>query len=173
MVEHLASHIQSEVGKSFVGLGLQVKQIEGPMCLSQSKSAKNNVEKIGMESERTPAPTHLKDENGVYAEYIADGSSCSQQGWLKLLMIAYNVTHDVMTLYYDNLNATTMSKNPIQHSWTKHIDFCHHSIREFVEDKITALKHEMQLADKFARVLDDNQFEYLRGKLGIWILVKL
>ena len=48
------------------------------MCLSQSKSAKNNVEKIGMESERTPAPTHLKDENGVYAEYIADGSSCSQ-----------------------------------------------------------------------------------------------
>ena len=78
MVEHVASHMQSEVGKSFVGLGLQVKQIEGPMCLSQSKSAKKNVEKIGMESERTPAPTHLKDENGVYAEYIAAGSSCSQ-----------------------------------------------------------------------------------------------
>ncbi|KAI5390825.1 hypothetical protein KIW84_075927 [Lathyrus oleraceus] len=148
---HVTSHMQSEVGKSFVGLGLQVKQIEGTMCLSQSKSAKNNVEKIGMDSERTPAPTHLRDESGVYAEDIADVSSYSQQGWSKLLMIAYNVTHDVMTLYYDNLNATTMSKNPIQHSWTKHINCCHHSIRKFVEDKLIALKHEMQLADKFAR----------------------
>ena len=78
MVEHVARQMQSEVGKSFVGLGLQVKLIEVPMYLSQSKSAKNNVEKIGMESERTHAPTHLKDENGVYAEDIADRSSCSQ-----------------------------------------------------------------------------------------------
>ncbi|KAI5396719.1 hypothetical protein KIW84_062808 [Lathyrus oleraceus] len=80
MVEHVASHMQTEVGKNFVGLELQVKQIEGSMCLSQSKYAKNNVKKIGMESERTPSP--LKDENVVcaiyQAEYIAAGSSCSQ-----------------------------------------------------------------------------------------------
>jgi len=169
MVEHVARQMQSEVGKSFVGLGLQVKQIEESIFLSQSKCAKNNVKKIGMKSARTPAPTHskvFKDENGVcaiyQAEYITTGSSCSQQGWLKLMLTKYNVTHDVMTLYYDNLSSTTMSKNLIQHSWTKHINVCHHSIRKFV-----ALKHEMQLADKFARVLDDNQFECLRGKLGI------
>jgi hypothetical protein len=131
--------MQSEVGKNFVGLELQVKQIDGSMCLSQSKCAKNNVKQIGMESERTPAPTHLRDENDVYPEDIAKGSSCSQQGWLKLLMIAYNVTHDVMILYYDNLNATTMSKNSIQHNWTKHIICCHHSIRKFVEDKFIVL----------------------------------
>jgi hypothetical protein len=79
------------------------------MCLSQSKNAKNNVEKIGM----TPAPTHVEGENGVHNEYIEDGSSWSQLGWMKLLMIAYNVTHDVMTLYYDNPNAATRSKNHI------------------------------------------------------------
>ncbi|KAI5382437.1 hypothetical protein KIW84_070023 [Lathyrus oleraceus] len=50
MGEHVTSRMQSEVGKSLVGLGLQVKQIEGPMCLSQSKSAKRNVEKIEMET---------------------------------------------------------------------------------------------------------------------------
>ncbi|KAI5395352.1 hypothetical protein KIW84_061806 [Lathyrus oleraceus] len=108
---HVTSHMQSEIGESFVGTGPQ-----GTMCLSQSKSAKNNVEKTEMESERTPAPTHLKDENGVYDENISDGSSCSELGWMKLLIIAYNVTHDVMTLYYDNLNTATMSKNHIQHS---------------------------------------------------------
>jgi hypothetical protein len=31
----------------------------------------------------------------------------------------------------------------------------------------------MQLADIFTKALDANQFEYLRGKLGIRILVKL
>ncbi|XP_050918677.1 uncharacterized protein LOC127136123 [Lathyrus oleraceus] len=78
MVKHVDSHTQSEVGESSVGLELQVKQIEGPMYLSQSKSAKSNVEKIEMESEKIP--TYLREENGVYAEDIADGSSCSQQG---------------------------------------------------------------------------------------------
>ncbi|KAI5409708.1 hypothetical protein KIW84_055235 [Lathyrus oleraceus] len=165
MGEHVTSHMQSKVGKSFVELGLQVKKIEGPMYLSQRKSAKSN--------ERTPAPTYLRDENGVYAEDLADGSSCSQQGWLKLLMIAYNVTHDVLTLYYDNMNATTMSKNSIQHSWTKHIMCYHLFIRKLVEDKFIDLKHEMQSADKFARDLSDNQFEYVRGKLGIVILEEL
>ena len=71
------------------------------------------------------------------------------------MLTEYNVTQDVMTLYYDNLSVITISKNPIQHNRTKHIDICHHFIREFVEEKIIALKHEMQLADKFARGLDE------------------
>ena len=40
-------------------------------------------------------------ENDSQAEYIAAGSSCSQQGWLNLMLTEHNVTHDVMTLYYD------------------------------------------------------------------------
>ena len=83
-----------------------------------------------------------------------------------------NVTHDVMTLYYDNLSAISISKNPIQHSRTKHIDIRHHFIRELVEDQIVALEHvatEMQSADIFTKALDANQFEVLRGKLGLCI----
>jgi hypothetical protein len=125
------------------------------------------------------APTHskvFKDENGVYAiyqaEYIAAGSSCSQQGWLKLMVTEHNVTQDVRIVYCDNLSATTISKNPVQHSRTKHIDISHHFIRELMEEKIIALEHvttEMQLADIFTKALDANQFECLRGKLGICI----
>jgi hypothetical protein len=89
------------------------------------------------------------------------------------MLTEYNVTQDVMTLYYDNLSAITISKNPIQHSRTKHIDICQHFIREFVEEKIIALKHEMQLAEKFTKAWDANQFACLRGKLGIVIHEKL
>ncbi|XP_050916484.1 uncharacterized protein LOC127131613 [Lathyrus oleraceus] len=133
---HVTSYMQSEIGESSVGTGPQ-----GTMC------AKNNVKKIEMESEKTPAPTNLKGENSVYDENISDGSSCSQLGWMELLRIAYNVTHDIMILYYDNLNIATMSKNHSQHSWTKYSVCCQHSIRKCVKDKFIVLKHEIQSAD--------------------------
>jgi len=52
-------------------LGLQVKQMDDTIFVSQSKYAKNIVKKFGLESashKRTPAATHLKlttDEKGV------------------------------------------------------------------------------------------------------------
>jgi hypothetical protein len=150
---HVTSYMQSEIGESLVGTGPQ-----RTVCLSQRKSTKNNVEKIEMESERTLAPTHLKDKNGVDDESISEESSCSQLSWMELLIIAYNVTHDVMTLYYDNLNIATMSKNHSQHSWTKYFVCCQHSIRKCVKDIFISLKHEMQSADKFARDLIDKYF---------------
>jgi hypothetical protein len=112
---------------------------------------------------------------GVCDEYIAR-SSCSQLVWMKQMLTEYNVTQDVMTVYYDNLSAINISKNPIQHSRTKHIDIRHHFIRELVEEKNIALEHvttEMQLADIFTKALDANQFECLRGKLGICIYENL
>ena len=103
-------------------------------------------------------------------EYIAAGSSCSQMIWMKQMLTEYNVTQDVMTLYCDNLSTINISKNPIQHSRTKHIDIRHHFIRDLVEEKTIKLEHvatELQLADIFTKALDANQFENLRGKLGI------
>ena len=104
------------------------------------------------------------------AEYIAAGSSCSQLVWMKQMLTEYNVTQDVMTLYCDNLSAINISKNPIQHSRTKHIDIRHHFIRELVEEKIIALEHittEMQLADIFIKALDADLIErWLVGRSG-------
>ena len=89
---------------------------------------------------------------------------------MKQMLKEYNVTQDVMTLYHDNLSAINNSKNPIQHSITKHIDIRHHFIRELADEKIVTLEHvvtERQLADIFTKELDSNQFEKLRGHLGI------
>ncbi|MCI13171.1 gag-pol polyprotein [Trifolium medium] len=61
----------SLVGELTFFLGLQVKQMEGSIFISQSKYAKNIVKKFGMENashKRTLAATHLKltkDEKGV------------------------------------------------------------------------------------------------------------
>src|SRR4030042_2222587 len=68
--------MQSEFEMSLVGeltyfLGLQIKQMEDTIFISQSKYAKNIIKKFGMENaghKRTPAATHLKlakDEKGV------------------------------------------------------------------------------------------------------------
>ena len=86
------------------------------------------------------------------------------------MLTEYNVSQNVMTLFCDNLSAINISKNPIQHSRTKHIDIRHHFIRDLVEDKVITLEHvatELQLADIFTKALDATQFENLRGKLGI------
>jgi len=82
----------------------------------------------------------------------------------------YNVELEVLTLYCDNLSAINISKNPIQHSRTKHIDIRHHFIKDLVEEKVVTLEHvdtEEKLIDIFTKALDVKQFETLRGKLGI------
>jgi len=91
------------------------------------------------------------------AEYIAVGSSCSQLVWMKQMLEEYDVQQCVLTLYCDNLSAINISKNPIQHSRTKHIDIRHRFIRDLVEDKVVTLDHEIteeQLADIFTKALD-------------------
>ncbi|KAK2381911.1 hypothetical protein QL285_069481 [Trifolium repens] len=76
MVQHFVQQMQSEFEMSLVGeltyfLGLQIKQMEDTIFISQSKYARNIVRKFGMDNnshKRTPAPTHLKltkDEKGV------------------------------------------------------------------------------------------------------------
>ena len=57
-----------------------------------------------------------------------------------------------MTLYCDNLNAINISKNPMQHSRTIHINIRHRFIRSLVEDRVIEIKHipiERQITDIF------------------------
>ncbi|KAK2437932.1 putative mitochondrial protein [Trifolium repens] len=297
MVQHFVQQMQSEFEMSLVGeltyfLGLQIKQMDDTIFISQSKYARNIIKKFGMDNathKRTPAPTHLKltkDEKGISvdqslyrsmigsllyltasrpdityavgvcaryqadpkvshltqvkrilkyvngtsdygimyshcenstlygycdadwagsaddrkstsggcfflgtnliswfskkqncvalstaeAEYVAAGSSCSQLVWMKQMLKEYDVEQDALTLYCDNMSAINISKNPVQHSKTKHIDIRHHYIRDLVESKIVVLEHvgtKEQIADIFTKALDAVQFEKLRGKLGI------
>ena len=85
----------------------------------------------------------------------------------------YGISQDGLMVFCDNTIAINISKNPIQHSRTKHIDIHHHFIRKLVENKIVILEYvtiEKQLADIFAKALDAVHFESLRTALGLCVI---
>lgn len=104
------------------------------------------------------------------AEYIAAGSCCTQLMWMRQMMSDYGIEQQCMTLYCDNMSAIQMSKNPVFHSRTKHIDIRHHYIRELVNKKLVSLEHVRTLANRadiLTKPLDVARFETLRREIGV------
>ena len=67
------------------------------------------------------------------AKYIAAGNCCAQILWLKQQLLNFNVRLDHIPIFYDNTSAINLTKNPILHSRTKHIEIRHHFLRDHVE----------------------------------------
>ena len=104
------------------------------------------------------------------AEYIAAGSCCTQLLWMKKLLHDYGICQEHLTIYCDNTSAINISKNPIQHSRTKHIEIRHHFIRELVEDGTLTLEFiytDDQKADLFTKPLDSKRFKFLHQNIGV------
>ena len=98
------------------------------------------------------------------AEYIAARSCCTQLLWMKKLLHDYGIPQDIMCVFYDNTSAINLSKNPIQHSKSKHIEICYHFIWDLVEDKVVCLEFihtDKQKANIFTKPLDGPRFESL------------
>ena len=78
-----------------------------------------------------------------------------------------------LSVFCENMNAINLSKNPVQHSKSKHIEIWYHFIRDLVEDKIVCLEFintDKQKADIFTKPLDHPKFEYLRKTIGVGII---
>ena len=103
-------------------------------------------------------------------EYTAVRSCCSQLLWIKKLFGDYGLSQETMVVYYDNSSAIDISKNPVQHSKTKHIRIRYHFIKDLVERKVVALEYipiKRQNADIFTKPLDRSRFESLRQVIGV------
>ena len=103
------------------------------------------------------------------AEYITVDSCCTQLLWMQKLLY-YGIHQEHLTIYCDNTNAINISKNPVQHSRTKHIEIRHHFIRELVEDgtfTLESIHTDDQKADLFTKPLDSKRFEFLRQNIGV------
>ena len=86
------------------------------------------------------------------------------------MLADYRFVLDSFTVFCDNTSAINICKNPVQHSRTKHIDICHHFIRDLIDTNILILEFVetgKQLADIFTKTLDFVRFEFLRKFLGI------
>jgi hypothetical protein len=78
--------------------------------------------------------------------------------------------HKYSYFFCDNASAINLSKNPIQHSRSKHIEIKHHFIRDHDQEKNIALSFvdtENQLADFFTKSLVEDRFNFLKEKLLI------
>ena len=107
------------------------------------------------------------------AEYIATASCCAQLLWMKKLLHDYGITQDNMCVFCDNMSAINLSKNPVQHSKSKHIKIRYHFIRELVEEKTVYLEFiniDNQKADIFTKPLDGPRFESLYKTIGVVII---
>ena len=56
----------------------------------------------------------------------AAGSCYTQLLWMKKLLHDYGIPQDTMCVFCDNTSAINLSKNPVQHSKSKHIEIRYH-----------------------------------------------
>ena len=104
------------------------------------------------------------------AEYIATGSCYTHLLWMQKLLLDYGIRQKHLTIYCNNTNAINISKNPVQHSQTKHIEIRHHFIRELVKDGTLTLEFihtDDQKGNLLIKPLDSKWFEFLRQNIGV------
>ena len=104
------------------------------------------------------------------AEYIAAGSGCAQILWIKQQLEDFGLNLDHIPIKCDNTSAINLTKNPIQHSRSKHIEIRHHFIRDHVQKgdiELDFVSTENQLADIFTKPLNEDRFCIIRRELGM------
>ncbi|GKB65863.1 retrovirus-related pol polyprotein from transposon TNT 1-94 [Tanacetum coccineum] len=104
------------------------------------------------------------------AEYVSLSACCAQVLWLRTQLMDYGFHFDKIPMYCDAKAAIAISRNPVQHSRTKHINVRYNFIKEQVEKGIVELlfvETEYQLADLFTKALSEDRFKYLVRRLGM------
>ncbi|GJY17002.1 copia protein [Tanacetum coccineum] len=104
------------------------------------------------------------------AKYVSVEKACQQALWMKQALIDYGVRLDDIPILCDNKGAIDLSKNPVQHSRTKHIEICHHFLRDNVQKRnisIEKVSSEDNIADILTKQLKREPFNYLRLGLGM------
>ncbi|KAG8492601.1 hypothetical protein CXB51_010050 [Gossypium anomalum] len=105
------------------------------------------------------------------AEYVAAAGAVNQAIWLRKILGDLNLYQKEATdIYCDNMPAVAIAKNPIFHGRTKHFNIKLHVVREMEQAQEIELIHcnsEDQIADIFAKALNESRFIKLREELGV------
>nr|GEX26153.1 hypothetical protein [Tanacetum cinerariifolium] len=125
-------------------LGLQIHQsprdVDHARCIDSRKSTSGGIQFLG---DKLVSWMSKKQNctamSSAKAEYVTLSASCAQ-------------------------SAIAISRNPVQHSRTKHIHTRYHFIKEQVKNGIIEfyfVRTEYQLADMFTKALPEDRFKYL------------
>nr|GEY02271.1 copia protein [Tanacetum cinerariifolium] len=99
------------------------------------------------------------------SEYVSAGKACQQELWMKQALIDYEVRLDDVPIMYDNKGVIDLSKDPVQHSRTKHIKIRHHFLRDNVQKGHVFIKKVSSvdnIVDILTKPLKRESFNYLR-----------
>ena len=89
---------------------------------------------------------------------------------MKQALVDYGIQLNGITILCDNKGAIDLSKNPVQHSRTKHIEIRHHFLRDNVQKgniSIEKVSSEDNIADILTKPLKREPFNLLRLGLGL------
>ncbi|GJR37362.1 hypothetical protein Tco_1213046 [Tanacetum coccineum] len=126
--------------------------------------------------QEAPKTSHLEEKQTALAisiteaDYVSAKKACQQALWMKQALIDYDIRLDDVPIMCDNKGATDLSKNPVQHSRTKHIETHHHFLRDNVQkghisiEKVPSIDN---IADILTKPLKRESFNYVRLGLGM------
>ena len=102
---------------------------------------------------------------------MAAAAAACQGVWLSRLIADMMGTKETpVKLLMDNMSAIALSRNPVHHDRSKHIDTKYHFIRECIEAGKVEVEHvgtAGQLADIFTKSLGRIKFVEQRSALGV------
>ncbi|GJX23554.1 retrovirus-related pol polyprotein from transposon TNT 1-94 [Tanacetum coccineum] len=104
------------------------------------------------------------------AEYVSVEKTCQQALWMKQALVDYGISLDDISIMCDNKGAIDLSKKPVQHSGTKHIEIRHHFLCDNVQkgnisiEKVSSVDN---IADILTKPLKREPFNYLCQGLGM------
>ena len=110
-------------------------------------------------------------KSSTEAEYVALSTATQEGIWLRRLLSGLKVdTRNATVIYEDNQGAIDLSKNPKHHDRTKHIDVCHHFVRERVASKEISVIYcptNDMTADVMTKGLTTVKYQKFRQMLGV------
>jgi hypothetical protein len=105
------------------------------------------------------------------AEYVALTATAREALWLRSVLTELGQRPpSATTIYEDNESAMKLVNNPVQHVRSKHIDICHHAIRQFSKDgkiKVERKPTDLMLADMLTKPMSGRRIEYLAQLSGL------
>ena len=88
----------------------------------------------------------------------------------KILVVLFDQRMDPTVIYCDNQIYIKLSKNPVFHDRSKHIEIWYHHLRDCATTRIMLLQYistEEQDADILTKALSKCKFEFHRDRIGL------
>ncbi|XP_031272906.1 secreted RxLR effector protein 161-like [Pistacia vera] len=102
------------------------------------------------------------------AEYVALADGFKEAIWMQGLLTKIELTDSKVTIFSDNQSAVLLSKNPIYHERTKHVDVRFHFIRDLINKELIELRKvptEENPADMGTKIVTPAEFKHCMNLL--------